>query len=245
MASLAPDRPEMAATQERVEALIRECDSLRAALKRGQAIRWLLFLGLLGFTLTFGYLFWQLAQRLNGDRFREELVAAAQNRLSERSDEYMNEVRTLIDNSSPAVLEAFSTRANEDTPAFLQAVQKEGDGLVADLTAQVRATVENHLKSTLEKYQGEMVEEIPALKDEQLRARLSANLVQAAQKASEKYFVNELESRVKTIYDTWDRFPAADPEMTQGQRTADLIIGELFELTKQLLLEEDRAAAGR
>ncbi|GIW89250.1 MAG: hypothetical protein KatS3mg108_3574 [Isosphaeraceae bacterium] len=245
MASIAPERPEMTATNQQVEALIRQCDSLRSALSQGQAIRWLLFLGLLAFTLGFGYLFWQLAQRLNGEAFRNQLIATAEKRLGERSDQYLSEVRTLIDNTSPAVAEAFSARINEDMPVVMQALQKEGDALVADLTSQVRRTVENHLKSTLDQYQKQMIEEIPALEDEQLRERLSANLVRAAEKASETYFINELESRVRTLYDTWDRFPAADPEVTQGQRTADLIIGELFELTKQLMLEEERAAAGQ
>lgn len=240
MASMAPERPDMASTPERIEALVRECEKLQAATGRAQAIRWLLILGFLGFVGTFGYLFWRMAERLRSQEFSDQVVETAKTKLSERSDDYMAEVRTLVDNSSPVVVEAFTKQAREDMPIILKMAQSEGESLIEELKTRVRQVVEAHLQNTLDKYQNEMMAEIPALKDPELRKRLSENLVLAAEKASERYFINELETRVKSIYDTWDRFPIAEKEAQEGTRTEDLLIGELFELAKQSILEEQR-----
>jgi hypothetical protein len=52
---------------------------------------------------------------------------------------------------------------------------------------------------------------------------------EAMQRMLKKYYVDEMRDEMLGIYETWDRFPAAEPVGPNDPRLEDQLIGNLLE----------------
>src|SRR5262249_52826461 len=83
MSATTVDRGEGAATAAQVEGLVEQCSGLHEALKRARMVRRILLLGLLAFFVVFGWLYWQLINRVRSTEYMDSLVDAGRKRLEE------------------------------------------------------------------------------------------------------------------------------------------------------------------
>lgn len=227
-----------------VEALLRECERLRAAHGRAQVVRWILVLGVLGFVGASLWAFWGLAQRIRSESYMNALAAAAQARLEDRSEYYMGEAQALVRNVSPAVTEAFSAQLQRDLPRYVKALEAEYEPLKAELSRRIPERFNEHTSASLERFQAVMAEEVPALGDAATRQRVSRNLARALDELTRKYSVDLIEDRMRTLASRWEQFPPADPAGPGEARAEDRLTGELLDLLELRIVDRE-SASGR
>ena len=165
------------------------------------------------------------------------LLSKAQQRLTERNDLIMKDVQALVDHSAPVVSKAFYEQAKNDLPAFLKAGQAERDKLVENLQERLTERLKKHHQTLLARHEKLLHEEFPAVKDEKLHVAMMANLQVVVDELVKKYYIEELQSEMKTLYATWDEFPAASPADKGDLPLEDQLVANLLELLKIKLAE--------
>lgn len=228
-----------AVADPRVDAVVRECEALQNSMGRNRTIRRLLLLATLGFLVGFGIAYWNKAKHLSSPEYRQELVSLAQTQLEDQSDDYMRQVEGLVSTTSPVLTEAFYERAKQDLPHYLSALGTERDVLVERLQANVEQKLKETQGQMLERYQGILREEFPDLTEEQY-GRMINNLEVAVQRLASRYYKEELQGQLNTLYDTWDSFPKTEPNADPNLRLEDQFISALVDLLQHKLTELDR-----
>jgi multidrug efflux pump subunit AcrB len=225
-----------------VEGMIREAEGLSAALRRARAFRLLLFLGLLGLVAAIVWSFYRLGSDLMSEANQRAILETAQRRLGERSDDYMKQVQTLVNNTSPTLTQAFYDQAKKDLPKYMESFGNERDKLLIDLEKALTERLETRVSAIVEQHKAILLEEFPEIKDREVQERVMANMKEAVEKLAKKYFVEEMHSEVLALYDAWDRFPAVDQRTLEpgSPALADQLIAELLELLRQRLILMDK-----
>jgi hypothetical protein len=216
-----------------LEAVLNDSARLVEALESARRTRRFLLLGVLVFLVATGAMFYRLISRISSQENIQEITRLAQARLAENSDQYMNEVRQLIDASTPVLTDAFYKRAKDDLPIFVRSI---GDQLANNLMDQLEKRLSNHYKTILDRHEAILQEELPETKDPELRRRLETNLGVAFDRLVKKYYADEINAQLTTLVDTWEKFPEAPPP-DSGTTLGDQLVGNLFELLKLKLVE--------
>jgi hypothetical protein len=218
---------------EQVRAVEREAAALSAALSGGRRLRLLLFLLVVAVAAGITTLFYRLGARVTGDQNRQQLLDIAQQRLTDNSDAYLKHVRTLVDETSPAISQAFSAQVKKDLPRYIQGMEKERDQLREDLQTELGKRLNAHYEKLLAQQDHTLKEEFPLVKDEQLHARMMHNIDRAVQRMIKKHYVDEMASGLQGIFQTVDSFPPAGPP-PKGLTLSDEFVAYAIELFKFL-----------
>lgn len=226
-----------------LEAILGESARLVEELARARKVRRLLLLGFLVFVVVTGVMFWRLIERIRSQENIDEIARRVQARLAENSDRYMNEVRLLIDHSTPILTEAFYRQAKQDLPEFMRRAGEQRDLLVANLQEGLTRRMEEHYHHILDTHEKALQEEFPAAQDPVVRERLQTNLGIVFDRLVKRYYGDELRDQLTALYDRWDHFPAADPPGRDEPPLEDQFVGSLLELLSTKLTQPQGAVA--
>ena len=222
---------------ERANSLHQNTQQLMGALSQVRRTRFILLLALVVFAAVTCFAFYRLVAKFQEKEQLDLLLSKAQQRLTERNDLIMKDVQALVDHSAPVVSKAFYEQAKNDLPAFLQAGQSERDKLVENLQERLTERLKRHHQNLLARHEKLLREEFPAVKDEKLHVAMMANLQIVVDELVKKYYIEELQSEMKSLYATWDEFPAADPADKGDLPLEDQLVANLLELLKIKLAE--------
>jgi hypothetical protein len=233
-----PDPAE--ALKAQLETLTQELAGLVAAQNRARRVRMVLLLVAIAFVVVVVGSFYQKANAMIQQDNIDRVVKAAETRLQKRSDDYLRQVQMLADNTRPAVTEAFSRQVKKDLPQYLRDVEKERDILSESLQKKLSTTLSKQYEQALVRNEQVLKKEFPLVKDEEMHARMMANLQIALKQILKKYYVDELQQQIHQLYATWDHFPAADKPGKGEPSLEEQLIGELVRLLEIKLTNRDR-----
>ncbi len=227
----------------RVQALEQEAKGLSDALSLGRTIRWLLGLALLAFLGAIIWKFYQLGAQFKKKETVDRLLAMTEERLAARSDDFVRELQTLVDNSRPALTKAFLDQAKADTPAFLQRIEKEKDSLVQELQERLTEKVESHYRAVLSQHEALVHAEFPeAAQDKDFQQKMLGNVELAVNRLLKKHYTERLQHQMTAMYDAWEAFPAAEPPQPGDASLEDQLAGGMTDLLTLKLTETERPA---
>lgn len=235
---------ELEVLSERVISLQQDARRLIDALGQVKRTRFWLFLTLVVFACVTCFAFYRLVARFQEKEQMDVLLRMAQERLVERNDVIMKDVQALVDHSAPVVSKAFYEQSKKDLPAFLKAGQSERDKLVEDLQVKLTERLKKHHQELLTRHEKLLREEFPAVKDEKLHVAMMANLQLVVDDLVKKYYIEELQSEMKSLYGTWDEFPAAPAAEKGDLPLEDQLVANLLELLKIKLAETASSESG-
>jgi hypothetical protein len=216
----------------RVAAVERESHAVVAALGRARGIRLLLVVLVAGFVGVSVKAYYGLVQDFLKEEQINQLVKTAQKRLEAKAPELNRQVEEFVNHSAPKLSAAFAEQTKKDLPQFLQTAGKEREMLVQNLQARLEKRLQDHYKALVEKQAQILEAEFPEVQDPKQREAMLANITLAVDKASQKYFVDELKTELNRLYATWDDFPIAEIPGKDDARIEDEFIGNLLELAK-------------
>jgi hypothetical protein len=219
-----------------LDAVLNDSARLVEALAGARRTRRLLLLGVLAFVAVTGLMFYRLISRIRSQENIDEVTRLAQARLAENSDQYMNEVRLLVDKSTPVLTDAFYKQAKNDLPALVRGVGEQQTTLVNNLLAKLEDRMSEHYRSVLDRHEAILQEELPETKDPELRRKLGTNLGVAFDRLVKKYYADEINKQVTTLVDAWERFPEAS-QSRDDPPLGDQLVGNMFELLKLKMIE--------
>jgi hypothetical protein len=220
----------VAQLKKQLDGLSQEVSALAATQKRARHVR--LALGLLAFALCIAIVvsFYQLANGMVQPDNIEKLRKAAENRLQKRSDDYMRQVQTLVDKSSPVISEAFSKQVKKDLPKYLQIMEVERDQFADELQKDLAKKMTKKYEQEIAKHQALLQKEFPQINNAAQHEKMVKNLQLAVEKNIQKTYVGELHAEMDRLYATWDQFPAAPPAGRKDVPLEDQLVGNLLKL---------------
>jgi multidrug efflux pump subunit AcrB len=220
-----PDR----ALADQVEAILRESAALSAALAKARAVRRVLLLVVVVFVVVVSLVFWRLANTFFGDENKKTLLAAAQQRLEKNQEGYLKQVQTVVDRTHPKLTQAFFDQAKKDMPEYVRGFDKEKQQLASDLERELQPRLEKRYQEALKSHEKILKEEFPQATD-QTHERMMENLGMAMQKLVKKYYIDELDSQTRTLFDAWETFPPADTPGKNEPSLEDQFLDTMIEL---------------
>ncbi len=224
--------PDTAALAQKIEAAQHEAAALSAAMAWARYVRLIMFVALVAFVCVIVSLFWRLGQRITSPENVDKIVARGEERLADPKNEYMYQVQLLVDHSSPVLSQAFTEQARKDLPGFLRAMEKERDQLAVSLQNKLEAKLDTRYREVVERHQKVLTDEFPQAQNEELRAKMVANINLAVERLVKKYYVKELEAQLNELYQAWDDFPAAARPGPNDYPLEEQFISYLFELLR-------------
>jgi hypothetical protein len=220
---------------QQVEAVIRESNALMAAQAAGRNVRMLLLLALVVFVAAVTFAFYDMANKFFSRDNLNVLAKAGQERLVKNQDKYMKEIQKLVEASSPVLTSAFMEQAKKDMPGFMQAAEKERDALRSSLEIKLAKKLDDRYREGIDRHEQILRQEFPEYNNDAQQARMRENIGLALDKLVQKYYVQEMNRQMNSLYNTWDSFPAADPPAKNGISTEDQMVVELVDLLKYRL----------
>ena len=116
--------PSESAPTPDLQRLASRVHGLETALYHARNARRLLTIATLILVCISGFAFYKLGDNFRKQENLEVLLKEAEARLNDRSDDYMREVQTLVNNASPKLTAAFYAQAKHDMPLYLEAIGK-------------------------------------------------------------------------------------------------------------------------
>jgi hypothetical protein len=242
MSAVGNGSEETAQLHRQCEALQQEAAALQRSLSQARVLRLGLFVALLAFVIVVVLAFYRLGTRLQSEENMSALAKAAEARLAQRGDFFTRELQMLVENTGPVLSDAFSTQARKDLPQLLQSVEKEGDGLVDELSAQLTAKLDSHYQHLLDRHEKILKEEFPLVDDAVTQRRMMTNLHVAVDRLVKKYYIDQLQEETSKLYDQWSSFPAAAASASADVTTEDQFIETLLQLLSYKLTHASVAA---
>lgn len=242
MSDNAPQGAAPPSIEQQIDALTRLSEDLHRSLARGRAVRLALLLALVALAAVTLVAFYRLGNRVRSDEYLQQVQDLAQKRLEKNTDRYIKEVELLADEAGPSLREAFTKRADQDAQVILRAMEAEGDKFSSSVKEQLAARVEQHSRKAVERHQAILRAEFPLVKDEVAMQRMTSNLGLAMERAAKKYYVDETNAQLTTLYNGWSKFPAAPATGKNDPPANDQLLGDLLELLTHRLTQPDLMA---
>ena len=247
-----PSSATHATLSQQVEAIERDAEALGRALRKSRQSRLLLFVVLVPFVLVFSYLFLNLGKQFTEESKQKDLARFALNQffelrqtesqeedwepmMSKYQDLLLKEVDDLGKSSMPIIEAAFRNQIEQDTGKFTTMFNDQRQLLVSNLQARVEPLVQERYQAVLKQHEHILLEEFDEYDDAQ-KERMLVHFNIAMDQLLKKYYSEEIERQMNTLYATYDHFPVADP--ADGMSDQELLIGTLVE-TLQVKLEGD------
>jgi hypothetical protein len=236
-----PSEPDALASQ--VEALQRETQALAAAQASARLARLAMLAALAVFVVVVCLAFYRLGNRVASKETLDAVTKEAQERLAKDPELYMRQVRLLVDDTSPVIKDALYAQAKKDMPAFVRSAEEQRDLLAKDLQDQLMKKFDQRYEKILARHGERLQKEFPEAKDPAVQERMLNNLRRAADGLARKYYADELQRQMETLYAGWDGLPAAEKPGKNDPRLEDQLIAALQELMTRKLAYTDAAAA--
>jgi Tfp pilus assembly pilus retraction ATPase PilT len=235
MSTESPQTVENPSLTKRVDEVSEELAALQQALAGARRSRLVLLLLTVLLVAAIVWVFYRFGEKFTQPAFAEQLSTVAQQRLEKNSDQYLKQLRELIDAVSPVLNDAITAQLKKDMPRYFEGMEKERDQLARTLTAQLGQRLEKHYAELLVRNEKIIEDEFPAVKDPVRRERMVANMDRAVQKLVKKYYMDEMERQFKELFATWDAFPPAPAPGLGDPAIEDQLLPEFIDLLKYKL----------
>jgi hypothetical protein len=224
-----------AITGPELEAILRENEALLAALRSARRTRLVVFLVLVAFVIIVCWAFYSLGNQRLSEENQDRVLQAMQKRLSDKQDSYLRQVQLLVENTSPKLTQAFYDQSVKDLPTYLKGVEKERDKLAQNLQVKLEQELDDHYNKLLQRHEKLFREAFPSITDEKVHQQMVANTQVAVKRLMKKYYLDEMNSQIKTLYETWDNFPLANSPGKDELPLEEQFKAYLYELVKYRL----------
>ncbi|RMG39170.1 MAG: hypothetical protein D6725_05725 [Planctomycetota bacterium] len=215
---------------------------LKAALRAARRNRLILLFGVLVFLAAITGVLLQVRAQVTSQEYKDALLKEFQAKLEGGlADDLMRELTAVLESKGPTVRDAFLAQLKKDWPKYSDAIARERQVLMDELEEHLSELVEKQHEKLLARFEKVLAEELPALKDDRVRAQMMANLSEALKRLIKKYYVDEFHRELAEMYETWDEFPAADP--APDEQLEDELIGTLWEVLVHKLAESEKRKA--
>jgi hypothetical protein len=237
------------ASDARVQAVQGQVEALEAALRASKKSRTIILLGMAAVIGVIAYYCNDLATKLQSEEYITSLSTEAQTYLDNNSAEYMKEVQTLTENVTPIITKAFYEQAKRDTPKLTLAMNKEREKLMKNVQARLEKQINDQYAKVLADYEKILVKEFPKADDDIIRRRIMANFREAMNRMVKRFYADQFQRELQSMYDTWDEFPIADAVEKGDVAMEDQLVGYLLELMTMKasgtgnLLGDDKSSA--
>lgn len=229
---------------QQVVVLEQRAVALKRALVVGRWVRTGMLLALASLAIYFAWSFLALGRHLQSQSNIDQVLKLAEARLSERSDEYLKEVQTLVDDATPVLSAAFSARMKKDIPSYMDRLGQERKVFEENLQVKLETYVEKQQAKLLVNARGLLEKEFPEAADGKLHGRMFDNLKVAIHELTQKYYVESLKRGLQQLYADWDDFPVA-PQAEEGDvPLEDQLVADLLDVLTTKLTQSGRATTG-
>lgn len=228
IASTAPAEAEQLAT--RVAELQSRSDALTAAFSHASRTRLIVVSAFLAFVVISGWSFYSLANSIRSKDYQDRLLTELQKSVADNQDTFSIEAQKLVDHITPVVTTAFVDQSQKDMPLFMQAFDKEREGLMDSLPKRMSDHVEQHYHEMVSQHEKLLEAEFPAAKTPEVRDRMISNVQEALDRLVKKYYVDEFQQEFKLMSSAWNDFPAADVPAPGDPLLTEQLKGEIVEL---------------
>lgn len=215
---------------EKASALEAEYAAFRSAMARSRNIRILILFGAIVLVGVISYMFYTLVSEVISEKYQANLLKVAQERLEKNKDDYMGEVKKLVEHSAPILKDAFYEQTKKDMPKYTAAFAKEREAFAKNITESLRTSANEHYGTAVEKYKEKMLADIPELESPELKKKAMDAVGLAFDKIVEKYYVKSMADGMEELYGLWDDFPKAEESKDPAE---DVLIGLLLELVSK------------
>ena len=222
---------------ERIESLEAQVRELENALNGARRIRLVFMCAVLALMALIIYLFLGMFRKVTSESFKLAVTQQVQERFEKNQVRYMNEVKTLVDNASPIVTEAFYAQSKADMPQYASAFEKERAIFLTEVQTKLDAQLRKKYTDLLAGYETRLVKEFPELQDEEFRKKVMRSLDKAIGELASKYYAKEMGGVIAHINESWDQFPQAELPKTGEPQLGDQLVGTLLELMSKRLAQ--------
>jgi hypothetical protein len=168
---------------------------------------------------------------------QQGLLDAAREELSAHANELIEEAGDLAEESLPPLSEALAAQLSKDAPAFMRALETEGDQLAQELAAHLQKQVDARYRPYLARQRAILHQEFPGITDPKELERLAGALEQAVDRLAQRYYVEEYRKQVGRFVTLWKAIPPAeilkarqaDMEQLLAQEVQQWLLLKIFE----------------
>ena len=217
----------------RIDALEKDYAAFKSAAAMSINIRRLIMVAAIVLVSVICWQFYSFAKELTSDEYQKKLIDVATERLKENEENYLKQVKTLVNESAPVLKDAFYNQTKTDMPKYTAAFAAERDAFAKSIEGKMREQINVHYRSLLEKYQDLLVKEFPELDSPELKQKAMDAVGSAFEQLVETYYVDALAEGIEEIYSHWDDFPTADDSEEWASPPEDVLIGLLMELVSK------------
>ena len=126
---------------------------------------------------------------------------------------------------------------------LLQGVEKERGDFVVSMQDRLAKSLGEHYDAMIAKHEAILIRELPEAQDPEGSAGSSSRTCTSSSNGSiKKYYADELKLKLTSLYDAWDRFPAADKPGAGEPELEQQFMGVLLEAVSHRLAESSQAA---
>jgi len=229
---------------QQVVVLEQRAAALEQALVIGRWVRTGMLLAIAGVAVYFAWSFFALGKHLQSQPNIDRVLKLAEERLSERSGEYLKEVQTLVDDATPVLSTAFSAQMKKDLPSYMDRLGQERKLFEENLQAKLETYVETQQAKLLTNARGLLEQEFPEAADGKLHGRMLDNLTVAVHELTQKYYVESLKHGLEQMYANWDDFPVAPKAEAGDAPLEDQLVADLLDVLTIKLTQSGRGTGG-
>lgn len=190
--------------------LVRQAESLRAETVRARWIRWGMLAGLMMIVVITSMALVNLGRRLKSPENVDKIVDVALERWDARSPEYTREFKGVAERAAPVLADSFARQFQRDLPKFVTSATEQREALADNFAKGFEERVRRRYHEMLERHARVLREQLPAIEDERLHAKVAENISVAVDALVERHYVAQIESTTNELLANWDEFPAAD-----------------------------------
>ena len=217
-------------------AMEQEVAALKAAIRCASVTRLVLFLVALALIVGAVCSFYGLAKKLTSKENLTALANAAKELLDD-NPQYVEQVKAVIEESTPKLQEAFLNQVKEDMPKYSALVVEERERLMETFPDRVRERITERYEEVGGEYQDILREEFPEVDDDETYDKMKNEVYKIVDQLVEKYYAEQVREEILRTYDGWDHFAMVDPIREGDISLEKQLMATLLELVK-LRLED-------
>lgn len=158
----------------------------------------------------------------------EPYVAEARERLDQHSEVIEAELSEVVSRITPPIQEAIARQAKEDSAAYLNALEAEGEQYLSNLEDIFLARVRANHKEVLQAHVNVLREEFPEHVNDENVERVLTEFEKAFDRVAERYYVEEFRRATQRTVALWERVETLEPRQPDQppleDRLADAVV---------------------
>ena len=244
-----PSAADLDQLSQKVTAIERDSMAIGTAMTRGRQFRLGIFVLLFAVVIVFIFKYKAFFEQFTTEAKQEEFMTAAQTTFFGEEDIEHAVMTKLFDGKEPdaalqdtlnqmaessgqQVQEIFRAQVESDMGKYTAALHAQREILAQNLEQRLNEMVDEHYKELLNQHQSILEEKFKdrsQFSEKQL-GRMIYNLDEAQKRLLKKYYVKELETQLKQLYDQYESFPVAEAAKPGDQPLEKQLLQKMAEM---------------